>query len=235
MPKTKEIKTIEVEVEDKAELAQVENTALADSPKWEEASTDILIGRINVKGKSSGYDAGDFGDLVIKQENVIVKDGHKAQAVVVSAVKAWREKTPFGSGVRGRIARTEEEAQELIEENKALGDRGFKVVEFADITMLVKQSDECEDDEGFEVPIGDDQWAIGKIDVSGKGRAFTYKALKTFQKLNPTASLVAVTWELYTKQEQWDKKIWWVPILKSSKHETSQEVLDWVSNFKQGV
>ena len=95
MPKTKEIKTIEVEVEDKAELAQVENTALADSPKWEEASTDILIGRINVKGKSSGYDAGDFGDLVIKQENVIVKDGHKAQAVVVSAVKAWREKNSF--------------------------------------------------------------------------------------------------------------------------------------------
>lgn len=238
MPKTKEVKTVEVEVEvdetEATELATVDTgVSISDSPRWEEAAQDILIGRYNIRGKSSGYDAGEFGDIVLKQESVVVKDGHPAEAIVVSALQMWREKTDYGSGQRGRIAKTREEMLELVEENRALGDRGLKVIPFADLTILIKESEGC-DEEGFEVPIGEDRWALGKLDVSGKGYEHTYLALKFFEKVNPGVSLVKQTWELVSKQQQWDQKVWWIPTLKPSKTETSQEVVDWVENFKKG-
>lgn len=231
MPKTKEIKQEVVEVQS-TELAQVNNTALADSPKWEEAAADILLNRLNIRGKSSEYDAGEFGDIVLAKEHVVVKDGEKAEVIVVSAVKAWREKTPFGSGERGQIARTEEERDVLIAENKALGENGHPVVPFADLTMLISHQESCEED-GFEVPIGDKLYAIGKLDVSGKGYEQTYMKLKTFEKFNPGVSLVSKTWDFYTKQEQWQSKVWWIPVFKPTKDGiASEEVMEWVKNFK---
>ena len=72
MPKTKEKKQEVVEVPS-AELAQIANTALADSPKWEEAAADILLNRLNIRGKSSEYDAGDFGDIVLYHIKKVVR------------------------------------------------------------------------------------------------------------------------------------------------------------------
>ena len=232
MPKTKEKKQEVVEVPNAEELAQRVHAALCDSPKWEEAAADILLNRLNIRGKSSEYDAGDFGDIVLAKEHVVIKDGEKAPVIVVSAVKAWREKTPFGSGERGRIARTEEERDMLVEENKSLGENGHPVAPFADITMLIPHQGSCEED-GFEVPIGDNLYAIGKLDVSGKGYEQTYMKLKTFEKFNPGVSLVSKTWELYTKQEQWQNKVWWVPVFKPTKDGlASEDVMEWVKNFK---
>ena len=56
MPKT---------TEKKEEIVEVEKTELAESPKWEIAASDIDIPRFNIRQKSSEYDAGEFGDLVI--------------------------------------------------------------------------------------------------------------------------------------------------------------------------
>ena len=57
--------------------------------------------------------------------------------------------------------------------------------------------------------------------------------LKTFEKFNPGVSLVSKTWELYTKQEQWQNKVWWVPVFKPTKDGlASEDVMEWVKNFK---
>jgi len=215
MPKTKE---------KKQEVVEVEKQELAGTPKWEIAATDIDIPRYNIRQKSSEYDAGEFGDLVIDKSHVVVKEGTTTDVIVVSAVKAWREKIDYQLGIRGRIARTEEESIALA------ADSEYEVLPFADITFLIPKP-EGADDDAYQFPIGDETYAMGKLDVQNKSYRGTYMRLCTFAKFNPAVPLMKKTWTFKTEYDSRGKTEWYNATFTVAKGEAPDAVVEFVQNF----
>jgi len=215
MPKT---------TEKKEEVIEVDKQELAESPKWEIAASDIDIPRFNIRQKSSEYDSGEFGDLVIDKSHVVVKEADTAEVIVISAVKAWREKIPYEMDIRGRIARTEEERAALASDSE------YEVREFADITMLIPQHDGGDED-AFQFPIGDKMYAMGKLDVQNVSYRNTYKRLCTFAKFNPKEPLTKKTWTFKTEFASRGKTEWYNASLTIAKGEAPEAVVDFIENF----
>jgi len=215
MPKTAEKK--------KQEVVKVETQELADAPKWQVTADDIDIPRLNIKQKSSQFDAGEFGSLVSEKSHVILDPGESTEAIVVNVMKAWRELTDFG-GEKGRVAYTEEASKELI------ADSEHEVIEFADITMLFPRP-EGGDEAAYPFPIGDQFYSMGKLDVSKGAYRNTFKRLARFAAFNPDVPLVQKLWTFKTELLTRGQVAWYSPSLTIAIGESPKAVVDFMNNF----
>ena len=164
---------------------------LVEAPKLNFAAEDLDAPRLNVVQAQSKI-AGETGDLVIDKLYTLVKHEEECKAIPINAIKGWREDTPFGHPEMPRQVFTEEEAKELAKNSD------FNVIPFAEIIFLFPKNDNADED-AFPFPIGDDFYALGKINVAKDAFKFTYKRLATFQLFNSTSPICIKVWKFKTE------------------------------------
>lgn len=210
----------------KAEIAVQEKSSLSvtntDGLQFDQS--DIDIPRINVVQKTSDIEA-STGSLVLEKKFVLLKAEEVGQVVVVSAVKQWKEDIPFDEGTMGRIASTPEAAAQLGLESS------YPILEFAEIRLLFRQPEKSTDDSAYPYPIGDGNYAIGKLYVAKDAYRQTYKRLITFAAFNKSIQLRNRLWNFQTQMIEKGKYSWYVPSLAISQTETPAEVLEFIEIF----
>jgi hypothetical protein len=190
--------------------------------------SDIDIPRLNVVQKISDIEA-STGSLVLDKQHVLLKAEELGQVVVVAAIKSWKEDIPFDEGKMPRIASTPAAAAQLATES------AYPVLEFADITLLFRQPEGSTNDEAYPYPIGDANYALGKLYVAKDAYRQTYKRLVTFVTLNKSSEvrnrLRNRLWNFQTQLMEKGKYSWYVPSLSVSQSETPAEVLEFIEIF----
>ena len=209
--------------EKKQNIVEVEKHEISEAPKWVITANDIDIPRLNIKQKSSQFDAGEFGDLVCEKTHVLLEAGESTETIVVDIVKAWREKTEFG-GEKGRIARTEKAAKELEEDSE------HEILEFAELTMNFPKP-EGGDETAYPFPIGDEFYAMGRLDVSKGAYRNTYKRLARFAAFNPEVPLCKKLWTFKSELLTRGQVAWYSPSLTIAVGEAPSAVVDFMSKF----
>lgn len=184
-------------------------------------SNDIDYPRLNIVQKTSDIEA-STGCLVLDKKFLLLKPEEIADVVIVSAIKSWREDIPFDEQKMSRIAATPEAAQQL-----AL-DSSYPIQEFADIVMMFRQPEGSTDDEAYAYPIGDNNYALGKLYVSKHGYRNTYRRLTTFAKFNRTINLQNKLWKFQTQSMEQGKYSWYIPSLSVGQENTPKEVLEFI-------
>lgn len=186
--------------------------------------SDINIPRMNVVQKTSDIEA-PTGSLVLDKKFVHLKPEEIGQVVIISAVKQWKEDIPFDEGTMGRIASTPEAAVKLGQESS------YPILEFAEIEMLLRQPEDSTNDEAYPYPIGDGNYAIGKLYVAKDAYRHTYKRLVTFAAFNKSIQLRNRLWNFQSQMIEKGKYSWYVPSLAISQTETPAEVLEFIEIF----
>lgn len=207
----------------KQEVVKVETQEITDAPKWQVTADDIDIPRLNIKQKSSQFEAGEFGSLISEKTHVVLDPGETTEVIVANVMKAWRELTDFG-GERGRVAYTEEAAEKLAAESE------HEVIEFADITMLFP-APEGADEVAYPFPIGDTFYSMGKLDVSKGAYRNTFKRLARFAAFNPDVPLVQKLWTFKTELLTRGQVAWYSPSLTIAIGEAPKAVVDFMNKF----
>ena len=207
----------------KQAIVKKEKQEITEAPKLAISASDIEIPRLNVVQKSSQID-GAFGAVVLDRTNTVLEPEQSASVTIISAVKAWRENVPYESEEIGRIATTEEQKAAID------ADSEWGTIEFADIVMLIPKP-EGGDDTSFPYPIGDEMFAMGKINVNKNGYRNTYKRLATFAAFNPTASLSTRLWTFKTELITKGKYAWYVPSLTITREEAADDVTAFVTRI----
>tara|TARA_B100000530_G_scaffold50835_1_gene28442 strand:- start:220 stop:855 length:636 start_codon:yes stop_codon:yes gene_type:complete len=207
----------------KQKIVEAEKQEITEAPKLAISASDIEIPRLNVVQKSSQID-GSFGAIVLDRTSTVLEPEQSANVTIISAVKAWRENVPYESEEIGRIATTEEQKAAID------ADSEWGTIEFADIVMLIPKP-ENGDDTAFPYPIGDEMFAMGKINVNKNGYRNTYKRLATFAAFNPTASLSTRLWSFKTELITKGKYAWYVPSLTITSEESADEVNEFVTRI----
>lgn len=212
----------------KAEIVEPKKKELSkpEPPKLNIAPSDIEISKINLIQKSSQIE-GPVGAFVLDQQHVIVEAGDEApEVVIISAHKGWRENIPYESDEMPRIAQTEEQ-KAAIE-----ADSEFGTIEFADITMLIpKPGPQDEDDPTYPYPIGDEFFALGRINVAKDAYRMTYKRLATFTLFNSELPVSHRLWTLKAEVMTKGKYSWFAPSLTITKNSPSKDVLNFVDRI----
>ncbi len=202
----------------KEELAQPSGPQLLITP------ADIEIPRLNLVQKMSQIE-GPVGGVVIDRKSTLLEKDETCPAIIVNATKGWRENIPFGSDEMPRIASNESQ-KESIEEDSTWGE----MLPFADITLLFPQP-EGADDDSYPYPVGNANYALGKINVAKDGYRCTYKRLCTFQMFNFDLPLCAKVWtfgsELITKGSH----SWFIPTLTATKEDTPAEAREFIERI----
>lgn len=208
------------------ELANTETTELSTSVGGLDGidASDIDIPRINVVQKTSDIEF-DTGSVVIDKSHELAAADEKVPVIVLSAAKKWREDVPFDDDVMPKYADTKEEAAALASESD------YDVIEWADITLLFPQPEGNTDEEAYPFPIGDTNYAIGRINVAKDAYRKTYKALATFSVFNKTTPLISRVWTFESQIMSRGKYSWYVPTLSVSPQKTPQEVIDFAAGF----
>jgi len=203
-----------------------QDTQLANASGLVITSSDIDIPRLNLVQKTSAID-GEVGSLVLDKQYILAGPEEKIDAVVMSATKMWREDIPFDEGKQGRIAYTEEEA-------RAMGaDSEYEMIEFADICLVFKQPEGGDDSEAYPFPIGDHQYAFGRLNVAKDAFRQTYKRITTFAAFNPSLSLQARVWKFHSGMLTRGRNSWYAPSLAVvAKGEPDQALIEFVAQFK---
>jgi hypothetical protein len=207
----------------KQAIVKKEKQEITEAPKLAISASDIEIPRLNVVQKSSQID-GSFGAVVLDRTSTVLEPEQSANVTIISAVKAWRENVPYESEEIGRIATTEEQKAAID------ADSEWGTIEFADIVMLIPKP-EGGDDTAFPYPIGDEMFAMGKLNVNKNGYRNTYKRLATFAAFNPNASLSTRLWSFKTELITKGKYAWYVPSLTITSEEASDEVNEFVTRI----
>tara|TARA_R100001244_G_scaffold132229_1_gene107607 strand:+ start:1576 stop:2211 length:636 start_codon:yes stop_codon:yes gene_type:complete len=207
----------------KQAIVKKEKQEITEAPKLAISASDIEIPRLNVVQKSSQID-GAFGAVVLDRTNTVLEPEQSANVTIISAVKAWRENVPYESEEIGRIATTEEQKAAID------ADSEWGTIEFADIVMLIPKP-EGGSDTAFPYPIGDEMFALGKINVNKNGYRNTYKRLATFAAFNPTASLSTRLWSFKTELITKGKYAWYVPSLTITSEEAAADVTAFVTRI----
>ena len=207
----------------KQEVVKVETQEITDAPKWQVTADDIDIPRLNIKQKSSQFEAGEFGSLISEKTHVVLDPGETTEVIVANVMKAWRELTDFGVE-RGRVAYTEEAAEKLAAESE------HEVIEFADITMLFPKP-EGGDEVAYPFPIGDTFYSMGKLDVSKGAYRNTFKRLARFAAFNPDVPLVQKLWTFKTELLTRGQVAWYSPSLTIAIGEAPKAVVDFMNKF----
>ena len=222
MPKTAVKK--EAKEAPKEELAVETPQALANArPQLQISVSDIDIPKLNVIQKTSSI-PGTAGSIMLDQKHEVVAPGEQVSVTIVSAIKRWREDIDFDSDEMPRYADTEEEKAELEKDTE------WSVIEIADISMLL-EAPEGSDSLTYPYPIGDKQYAFGKINVQKDGYRFCYKRLATLQSFNPSLALEKTKWTFEADLLTRGKYSWFVPMLSANEDKPSDEVVDFVSNL----
>ena len=203
----------------KAEKAEV-TTGQPNNGGFVVSLEDVDIPRLNVIQKMSSIE-GPVGGVVIDKSDVLIEKGERVDVIIGHTKKGWRENIPFGSDEMPRMAWSESERAE-IERDSEYG----KMVVFADITFLVPQPEDADDEnEIYQYPIGDKNYALGVINVSKDGYKFTYKKLNTFQLFNSTLPISAKVWSFGTELITKGQHSWFVPTLKPTSENAPEEAV----------
>jgi len=187
-------------------------------------ATDIDIPMINVVQKLSEID-GPVGSIVLDKKYVLAEADTPLTVCVAAARKAWKENIPFDSDQRPQIANTMAERDELNAESD------YDIIEFAEISFLIEQPEDSEDDSAFGIPIGDKNYALGRIYTTKDAYRQTYKRLATFQLTNRETPVHAIQWQLQSSLLTKGKYSWYAPSLTATKSTTAPEVVEFLSSF----
>jgi hypothetical protein len=104
------------------------------------------------------------------------------------------------------------------------------MTEFAEITLLMRAPDN-EDDDAFQLPIGDHSYALGKINVGKNAYRSTYKRLATFAAFQSGIPIYSKVWNFVSEELTKGKYTWFNPSLTVTKEETNKDVTAFVKNF----
>lgn len=206
-------------------VAEAANTAVSTNvsqPHFD--AEDIDIPRINLVQKMSQIDA-PTGAVVLDKTHVLAEAETPIDVTIVAAQKGWRENIPFDEEDVPRIAWSKEQS-DAIEM-----DSDYDMIEFAEITLLVKQPEDNDDDEAYPFPIGDSNYAMGKINVSKNAYRSTFKRLATFAAFNKSVPLNSRTWTLTSEVLSKGKYTWHNPSLSITKNGTDDAVTEFLNNF----
>ena len=187
-------------------------------------ASDIEIQRVNVVQKMSDIKASS-GSLVLDKKYVLLEPEQAGKAIIVNAIKGWKEDVPFDSDVIPRVAMTAERKEQLAAESD------YPILEFADIVMLIEQPEDTEDDESFAFPIGDKNYALAKLYVAKDAYRQTYKRLATFATFNRSTSLQSVYWKIQTQLMEKGKYSWFVPSLTNTNDKAPEAVTEFLKSF----
>jgi hypothetical protein len=185
---------------------------------------DIDIPRINVIQKMSQIDA-PIGSIVVNKTDVVALADQPVEVIVVSAQKGWRQDVPFEEDIVPLIAWTKQRAEEIALDSE------YELIEFAEITMLIKQPEDSTNEDAFPFPIGGSNYALGRINVSKNAYRSTYKCLATFAAFNKGVSLSGRIWTLKSSSMSKGKYSWFSPSLTITKNEPNAEVIDFLAGF----
>jgi len=203
----------------KAESAEI-ITGQANNGGFVVSLEDVDIPRLNVIQKMSSIE-GPVGGVVIDKSDVLFEKGERVDVIIGHTKKGWRENVPFGSDEMPRLAWSESERAE-IENDSEYG----KMVVFADITFLVPQPEDADSENDiYQYPIGDQNYALGVINVSKDGYKFTYKKLNTFQLFNSSLPISAKVWSFGTELITKGQHSWFVPTLKPTSENAPEEAV----------
>ena len=211
----------------KTEVVEAKKKELVNKglPKLNIAPSDIDISKINLIQKSSHIE-GPVGSFVLDQQHVLLETDDSAEVIVVIALKGWREDTPYDNDEMPRIAQTEEQKAAID------ADSEFGTIEFADITLLIpKPGPNDEDDTTYPYPIGDEHFALGRINVAKDAYRMTYKRLATFSLFNAELPYSRRLWTLKSEVMTKGKYSWFAPSLTITKNEPSEEVINFVTRI----
>ena len=207
--------------EQKQELAKSESflSSQSEGGGFAVSLEDADVPRLNIIQKMSSIE-GPIGGVVIDKTDTLIDKEERCDVIVAHTKKGWRENIPFGSDELPQIAWSEAERNQL-QSSTEYGD----LVVFADITFLIPQP-EGADDELYQYPIGDKNYALGIINVAKDGYKFTYKKINTFQLFNHKLPVSAKIWsfgaELITKGQH----SWFIPSLKPTAENAPEEAVE---------
>ena len=184
---------------------------------------DIEIPRINLIQKMSKSDA-PVGSILFDKMYEIGPPETAIKTVVVTAQKGYRENIPFDEEEIPRIAWSKEQSDEIAAESE------WAMTEFAEITLLMRAPDN-EDDDAFQLPIGENSYALGKINVGKNAYRSTYKRLATFAAFQSGIPIYSKVWNFVSEELTKGKYTWFNPSLTVTKEETNKDVTAFVKNF----
>jgi hypothetical protein len=219
--KTKE----EVPTKENTALTTAEETAVAvPSNDLQIDAEDIDIQRLNVVQKTSNMDF-EHGSLVLDKTHELLPRETKGKCIVLGAIKKWKEDIDFDSDEMPQIVGTKAEAEALNASSE------YDILEFAEIILMFPQPEGNEDDEAFPFPIGDENYAMGKIYVQKDAYRKTYKSLMTFAAFNRGLPLNSRYWNFESQIISKGKYSWYVPTLAVTKEHVPAAVSDFANSF----
>ena len=205
-------------------VAAETNTGLSTNVSGIEIDVDdIEIPRINVCQKMSQSDA-PVGSILFDKTYEIAPPDTPVKTITVAAVKGWRENIPFDEEDIPRIAWSKSESDAIAAESE------WDMTEFAEITLLMRQPEGSENDEAFQVPIGDHNYALGKINVGKNAYRSTYKRLATNAALTGQAIHNKI-WNFTSEELTKGKYTWFNPTLTATVETVDDSVASFVNNF----
>jgi hypothetical protein len=217
-------KETETEVLD-ARAPEVEITALAHQRVTHDGlmydASDVDIPKGNIVQKISQID-GPLGSLVVDQKHVIVLAEVPIDVYVVKAKKAWREDLPYGE--TPRLAFTEAERDDLVAD-------GAKLVEWADISLMIPAPGDEFDEAAFPFPFGNRNYCLARLNVAKDAYRMTYKRLAMFSACNPDKSFRERLWTFESQLLSKGKYSWHAPSLSISAAQPDPEVLEFIKSF----
>jgi len=201
------------------------NALAVGSAGFEIDPSDLEIPRINVVQKMTETDA-PLGALVIDRKHVLSEAEVPVKVVAVSAQKGWRENIPYDEEEMPKTAWSKARADEIESESE------WGMIEFAEITLLVQKPEGCKDDEAYQLPIGDNDYALGKINVAKNAYRSTFKRLVTFAAFNEGVPVHNKIWSFMSEPLSKGKYSWHNPSLTATKEDTPEEVIAFASKFQ---
>lgn len=215
-------------------MSKKQDTAIAEVPTSELAasnasgiaiaSSDIDVPRINVVQKTSDIEA-PLGAVVLDKQHNLAEADQSVPVTVLSVIKGWRENIDYDSDEIPRIAYTQEEANQIDQNSE------YDMLEFAEITLLFRQPEGNDDEAAYPFAIGEENYAIGRINVAKDAYRQTFKRLATFAAFNPKASLQHRVWEFKSSLISRGKYSWFAPSLGITQDEPSEAVKAFVESF----
>lgn len=215
MSKTKNPPKAEIVKPEKAEI-----TADSQSARFTISRDDINISKFNVKQNSSGYEAGSTGSLVYNMEVEVIPPNTTSDIIFVDIKKYWMEDVGYENDIKPRTAHTEEEAEALAKDSE------YEVRKCADLTFLVPQPEDCEDSSPYTYPLGDTNYAFGKMFVWKGAYTGTYEKIATFLITNFNAECEDIAWTFKTVECEYKRNRWMEPRVEPCNKSVPQEAKD---------
>ena len=209
-------------------------TALAEAPKNELTAanasgiaispSDIDVPRVNIVQKTSEIEA-PLGAVVLDKQHELAETDETIPVTVLSVLKGWRENIDYDSDEIPQIAHSQKEADQIKANSE------YEMLEFAEITILFKQPEGSDNDAVYPFPIGDDNYAIGRLNTAKDAYRQTFKRLATFAAFNPKASLQHRLWDFKSSLISRGKYSWFAPSLSIRQDEPTDDVKTFVGAF----